>query len=109
MKAWGSNNFDTYFLLAEGAEITQIEKRLPDFLVKHLDENAGDWNALHIQKMTDIHLHSHLDDELGANSDIKYIYTFSAIALLILLIAIINYMNLATAKSANRAKEIGMK
>lgn len=109
MKAWGSNNFATYFMLAEGAEIAQIEKRLPDFLVKHLDENAGDWNALHIQKMTDIHLHSHLDDELGANSDIKYIYTFSAIALLILFIAIINYMNLATAKSANRAKEVGMR
>lgn len=109
MKAWGSNNFATYFTLAEGAEIAQIEKRLPGFLVKHLDENAGNWNALHIQKMTDIHLHSHLDDELGANSDIKYIYTFSAIALLILFIAIINYMNLATAKSANRAKEVGMR
>lgn len=109
MKAWGSNNFASYFMLADGANIPQIEDRLPDFLVKHLGENAGDWNALHIQKMTDIHLHSHLDDELGANSDIKYIYTFSAIALLILFIAIINYMNLATAKSANRAKEVGMR
>ncbi|MFY0654905.1 MAG: ABC transporter permease [Cyclobacteriaceae bacterium] len=109
MQQWGSNNFASYFILAENASIAQIERRLPDFLVNHVAEDALDWNALHIQKMTDIHLHSHLDDELGVNSDIKYVYTFSAIGLLILFIAIINYMNLATAKSANRAKEVGMR
>ncbi|MEQ9286721.1 MAG: ABC transporter permease [Cyclobacteriaceae bacterium] len=109
MQAWGSNNFSTYFILKEGATIEQIERRLPDFLTKHLEENANDWTALHIQKMTDIHLHSHLDDELGANSDIRYVMVFGAIALLILAIAIINYMNLATARSANRAKEVGIR
>lgn len=109
MKAWGSNNFSTYFVIKEGATIAEIERRLPDFLIKHLGENATDWNALHVQKMTDIHLHSQLDDELGVNSDIKYVYIFTSIALLILVIAVINYMNLATAKSANRAKEVGMR
>lgn len=109
MKAWGSNNFSTYFILKEGATIEQIERRLPDFLTKHLEENANNWTALHIQKMTDIHLHSHLDDELGANSDIRYVMVFGAIALLILAIAIINYMNLATARSANRAREVGIR
>lgn len=109
MQAWGSNNFSTYFVLKEGALISEIERRLPRFLTKHLGEDARDWNALHVQKMTDIHLYSQLDDELGANSDIKYVYIFSAIALLILVIAVINYMNLATAKSANRAKEVGMR
>ncbi|MFY0600189.1 MAG: ABC transporter permease [Cyclobacteriaceae bacterium] len=109
MSAWGSNNFSTYFVLAEGANIAQIENQLPEFLKKNLGENALDWNELHIQKMTDIHLHSHLDDELGSNSDIKYIYLFSSIGILILLIALINYMNLATAKSSNRAKEVGVR
>lgn len=109
IKAWGSNNFSTYFILDEQASISEIERRLPDFLTKHLGENANKSNELHIQKLTDIHLHSHLDDELGANSDIKHVYTFAAIGLLILFIAIINYMNLATAKSANRAKEVGMR
>ncbi len=109
MQNWGSNNFSTYFILKEGATLEQIERRLPDFLTKHLGETANEWTALHIQKMTDIHLHSQLDDELGANSDIKYIYIFSAIALLILTIAAINYMNLTTAKSVNRAREVGMR
>ncbi|MEQ6119033.1 ABC transporter permease [Reichenbachiella sp. MALMAid0571] len=106
---WGSNNFSTYFILDDQASISEVERRLPDFLTRHLGENANDWNALHIQKLTDIHLHSHLDDELGANSDIRHVYTFAAIGLLILFIAIINYMNLATAKSANRAREVGMR
>ena len=59
--------------------------------------------------MTDIHLKSNLELELSANSDISYVYTLSGIALLILLIAMINYMNLTTAKSANRAKEVGVR
>ncbi|MDA0194993.1 MAG: ABC transporter permease [Bacteroidetes bacterium] len=109
MQAWGSNNFSSYFILKDDATISEIERRFHDFLIKHLDEDANNWTALHIQKMTDIYLYSHLDDELGANSDIKYVYTFSAIWLLILFIAMINYMNLATAKSINRAKEVGMR
>lgn len=59
--------------------------------------------------MTDIHLSSHLDDELEANGDIKRVYIFSAIALFILLIVCINYMNLSTARSVLRAKEIGIR
>lgn len=109
MQAWGSNNFSTYFILKEGSQVSEIERRFPDFLIKHLGENAINWTALHVQKMTAIHLHSHLDDELGDNSDIKYVYIFTAIGILILLIAIINYMNLSTAKSANRAKEVGVR
>jgi len=65
--------------------------------------------SLELQKLTDIHLRSHLDDELESNGDIKQVYIFSAIALFILLIACINYMNLSTARSALRAKEIGIR
>jgi putative ABC transport system permease protein len=67
------------------------------------------WTKLYLNKLTDIHLHSHLDSEIETNGDIKRVYIFSAIALLILLIACINYMNLSTARSATRAKEIGIR
>ena len=109
MQAWGSNNFNTYFMLREGESTASIDARFPDFLLKHVAEDATNWNALHIQKMTDIHLYSNLDNEQGLNGDITYVYVFIAIGLLILLIACINYMNLATARSANRAKEVGMR
>jgi putative ABC transport system permease protein len=64
---------------------------------------------LYLQPLTDIHLRSHLDDEIEENGDITRVYIFSAIALFILLIACINYMNLSTARSALRAKEIGIR
>lgn len=62
-----------------------------------------------LQPVTDIHLYSNLDAEMGANGDILYVYIFSALAVIIILIACINFMNLATARSANRAQEVGMR
>lgn len=110
MRAFGSNNFTTLFTLKEEGRIEEVQRRLDDFLIKAVgDENALSWNQLHIQPFLDIHLHSNLSDELGQNSDITYVYIFSSIAILILAIACINYMNLATARSANRAKEVGMR
>jgi putative ABC transport system permease protein len=64
---------------------------------------------LHLQPLKDIHLHSNLTNELGANSDIRSIYSFSIVAVLILSIAAINFVNLSTARSGQRAKEIGMR
>ncbi len=109
MQNWGSNNFSTFFTLKPEGRISEIERRMGDFLNKHIDEEATTWTALHVQKLTDIHLHSNLDDEQGQNSDITYVYIFASIAFLILAIACINYMNLATARSATRAKEVGMR
>ena len=65
--------------------------------------------AIHLQPVTDIHLRSHYEEEISINSDIKYIYIFSSAALLILFIACINYVNLTTARSLQRAKEIGLR
>ena len=71
--------------------------------------NPTKLTKIFLQPLTDIHLRSHLDDELEQNGDISRVYIFSAIALFILLIACINYMNLSTARSALRAKEIGIR
>ena len=81
------------------------------YLGKTMDEfrKSGGSGGFYLQPLTDIHLHSDLMGELEPNGDIKYVYIFSAIAAFILLIACINFMNLATARSAGRAKEVGIK
>ncbi|AXE19610.1 ABC transporter permease [Runella rosea] len=110
---WGGNNFATYFLLPANYDPAKLEKAFPAFQDKHLPEHNGTkgskYSELHLTKVPDIHLYSHLDYEIEPGGDIKYVYIFSAIALFILLIACINYMNLATARSASRAKEVGMR
>ncbi|MFQ5771096.1 MAG: ABC transporter permease, partial [bacterium] len=118
---WGSNNYSTYLLLPEGYDYRHLEAQLPAFIDKHygayIQRNRGEpppqapslRNKLHLWKLTDIHLHSHLDSEIEANGNIVYVYIFSSVAFFILLIACINFMNLATARSANRAKEVGLR
>ena len=64
---------------------------------------------LELQPLADIHLLSHLDSEIEANGDIKYVYIFSIIAFFVLLVACVNFMNLATARSAGRAREVGLR
>ncbi len=109
MDNWGSNNYYTYLLLPGGDDGKALEARFPDFLIKHRGENAPSGTALYLQRLTDIHLHSNLDAEWRANGSITAVYTFSAIALVILLIACINFMNLTTARSTQRAKEVGVR
>ncbi|MEM6525797.1 MAG: ABC transporter permease [Bacteroidota bacterium] len=114
MQSWGSNNFSTYVLFPQGVSALQLEEGIPDFIDKHLGQNrngegASKTNKLHLMPLTDIHLHSHLDSEIEANGDIKYIYTYIIIALFILVIACINFMNLSTARSMKRAKEVGVR
>lgn len=110
---WGNNSFLTYIRLPANYDTKKMEKQFPAFLDRHMNEGdetkASQWTSLFLQKLTDIHLHSHLADEVEENGDIKRVYVFSAIALFILLIASINYMNLSTARSALRAREIGVR
>lgn len=90
-----------------------MERAFPAFQDRHVPPEDGKkpsrWSVLNLQKLTDIHLRSHTDSEVEPTGDIKYVYLFSAIGLFILFIACINYMNLATARSAGRAKEVGMR
>src|SRR4029077_10687240 len=101
---WGNNAFYTSLMFPKNYPVEKIAAQFPAFLDKHVHfpddppgTKASKYTKLYFQKLTDIHLRSHLDDEIEPNGDIKRVYIFSAIALFILLIACINYMNLSTA------------
>ncbi|UCE20933.1 MAG: ABC transporter permease [Candidatus Aminicenantes bacterium] len=109
--SWNTS-YQTYLLLQENTDPEEFEKKIGGFIEKYLGpmlKERGIEQETYLQPLKSIHLHSRLMGELGVNSDIKIIYTFSAIALVILLIACINFMNLSTARSAIRTKEIGLR
>ena len=119
-----SHNFVTFLLLQPGVSAANLEAKFPQYInryifpvlqqsmqVKSIKEMEKSGNKLEytLMPLTDIHLHSARIAELGTNSDIQYVYIFMAVAVFILLIACINFMNLSTARSANRAKEVGIR
>jgi len=111
---WSSNNFITYVVLKEGTSAEWFNERLKEFTRRHMGVERFDaWVAkgnyweYFLQPITEIHLNSDLNGEFEANGNETYVYIFSAISIIILLIACINFMNLSTAKSSLRAKEVG--
>ena len=124
---WGdltSHNFYTYLLLKPGANYKQLERNFDQYIdkyvlpsireiikIKSMDEFKKSGNRLEYSliPLNKIHLYSNRSFELSAGGNIQYIYIFSAVALFILIIACINFMNLTTARSASRAKEVGIR
>ena len=107
-QTWVWNPCWTYLLIEEGRAET-LESNFPDFIDKYFYDAEKENVSLYLQKLHDIHLKSALDYEIEPNNNISYIYILSVIAVFLLIIASINFMNLATATSSGRAKEIGIK
>ncbi len=110
---WATNNiFYTYVKLKPGANPKAFENKLQSFIDNRggTDMKAlGISKQLFIQPLQDIYLHSDLDNEIAPNGNITYLYILGSIALFVLLIACINFMNLSTARSGKRAKEVGIR
>ena len=122
---WISMNYYTYLTLIPGVKATDLEDKFRDLVMQYivpqvvqylsfpeseLTPDRVDQNfKFFLQPLTSIHLKSNLYAEFSANGNIQYIYIFSAIAVFIMVIACINFMNLATARSAKRAKEVGIR
>ncbi len=108
---WLRHDFYTYLLLQKRNSAQGLEAKLPDFIKAHTGEllKSGGFARYFLQPLTDIHLRSHLEGEMSENSDIRYVYLFLIIAFFVLILACVNFMNLSTARSATRSKEVGMR
>lgn len=109
---WGNFGFYTYALLTKNSDYKSFEKKLIPMYQKYMASIFSPYNVkinYVVQPIVDIHLRSDLNNEPEELGSMSYIYTFSAVALFMILIACINYMNLTTARSARRAKEIGIR
>jgi len=120
---WISNNFYTYVKVKSGTDMERFFASMSDKFLAYITPNVEQFLRVTVEEfiesgnsfeydltpISDIHLTSHRDNEIAQNGDIQYLYIFIAIAFLVLLIAGINFMNLATARSAKRAKEVGIR
>jgi putative ABC transport system permease protein len=120
---WLSNSFATYLLLRPNANYSTVDAKLPDLLLKYVGpevqklmgikiedfEAQGNKYRFYCQKLTDAHLDTSVEQLFKPASDPKYLVIFGTIAILIVVIAAINFMNLSTAQASRRSKEVGIK
>jgi putative ABC transport system permease protein len=109
---WGDVSFYTYLLLKKGVDYKAFSNKITQFYGKYIGDLFNIWKSLyfyHLQPLSNIHLRSNLQNEIAPEGSITQVYIFSTIGIFILLLAGINYTNLATARSAGRAKEVSIK
>jgi putative ABC transport system permease protein len=120
---WLSNSFSTYLLLKPNSSYEAVDSKLPEMIVKYVGPELqkymgvsitdfaakGNKYRFYLQKLTDVHLDPSIQQQFKSAIDPKYLKIFGSIAILIVLIAAINFMNLATAQASRRAKEVGIK
>jgi putative ABC transport system permease protein len=112
---WDAYNFKTYLRLESGYTDELLEPKFPDFVNRYMpgenndNESGGEYRKLYLQHIREIHLGSDLNMEFEPNGNLTYIRIFSIVALLVLLVACINFMNLTTASSSIRVKEVGVR
>jgi len=109
LENWGTNTLWTFVLLREGATREATEARLQALAAAHRGEEGVEGITYYLQPLTDIHFRTDMVAENAVVGDVAVVYVFAAIALFILLIASINYVNLATARSMQRMREIGVR
>lgn len=121
--SWMTSEFFTYLLLQKGYDYKKLETKLPQTVAKYIGpqlttamgvtlqefNKSGNTLGLYLQPLTDIHLHSDFQYDLGTNGSIKYVYIFGVVATIMLIIACINFMNLSTATASKRAREVGVR
>jgi putative ABC transport system permease protein len=109
---WGDASFYTYILLKKGVDYRSFSNKITQFYKNYIGDRFKLWKSTYfykLQPLNDIHLRSHLKYEIAATGDINNVYIFSTIGIFILLLAGINYVNLSTARSIGRAKEVSIK
>lgn len=120
---WLSNSFATYLLLKEGTNYNDVNTKIPEMIAKHVGPllqqalgisiedflSQGNRYSMFLQPLLDIHLQPEIQQDTKPANDPKYLYIFASIAILIIVIAAINFMNLSTAQATKRAKEVGIK
>ncbi len=122
-EVWLNNFLNTYFTLREGSDISNVQPKLDEMVGRYVGPEIQQFMGISIEEflaqdgaygylidpVKEIHLYSRLQGELEPSGDIAYIYIFAAIGLFIIIIAAINFMNLSTARSAGRAREVGLR
>jgi putative ABC transport system permease protein len=112
LDGWSDANIHTYILLKKGVDFKTFSGKITQFYGKHIGELSKTWKSIYfyrLQPLRAIHLRSHMQNEIAPTGSITQVYIFSTIGIFILLLASINYTNLATARSVSRAKEVGIK
>jgi len=107
LNRWNSADFHSYIKLKKGTDPKVFQEKLLAFKNQYQGEDSP--GRFILQPLSSIHLYSHMNMEMEPNSDVRYLYIFSAVGFLIMLIACFNYMNLSTARSSHRAKEVGIR